>query len=75
MGRLSSSLSLIRKLISMDKLTEEEIRVFESCKTLPEEFAEATDFSAEEAIKLDYSVQLPESFSLGKWIYKTSNQG
>lgn len=58
----------------MDKLTEEEIKVFESCKTLPEEFAEATDFSAEEAIKLDYSVQLPESFSLGKWIYRTSNQ-
>lgn len=59
----------------MDKLTEEEIKVFESCKTLPPEFAEATDFKAEEAIKLDYSIELPESYSLGKWIYKTSNQG
>ena len=41
-------------------LSEEEIRVFESCKTLPPEFAEATDFNAEEAIKLDYSIELPE---------------
>ena len=48
----------------MDKLTEEEIKVFESCKTLPPEFAEATDFSAEEAIKIDYSIELPESYSL-----------
>jgi hypothetical protein len=30
---------------------------------------------AEEAIGLDYSIKLPESFSPGKWIYKTSNQG
>lgn len=59
----------------MGKLTEEEIKIFESCKTLPPEFAEATDFSAEEAIKLDYSIKLPESFSLGKWIYKTNYQG
>lgn len=61
--------------VSEWKLTEEEIKVFESCKTLPPEFAEATDFSAEEAIKIDYSIELPESYSLGKWIYKTSNQG
>lgn len=61
--------------VSNDKLTEEEVKVFESCKTLPPEFAEATDFSAEEAIALDYSIKLPESYSLGKWIYKTSNQG
>lgn len=57
------------------KLSEEEIRAFEWALTLPPEFAEATDFIAEEAIDLDYSVKLPESFSLGKWIYKTSNQG
>ena len=57
------------------ELTEEQIRAIEGCLTLPEEFAEATDFEAEEAIKLDYSVKLPEFFSLGKWIYKTSNQG
>jgi len=57
-----------------NKLTEEEVKIFESCKTLPPEFAEATDFKAEEAIDLDYSIKLPESYSLGKWIYKTSNQ-
>lgn len=45
------------------------------CLTLPEDMAEATDFKADEAIKLDYDVKLPNSFSLGKWIYKTSNQG
>lgn len=58
----------------MDKLTKEEEIVFWSAKSLPEDMAEATDFDATEAIKLDYSVQLPKSFSLGKWIYKTSNQ-
>lgn len=55
-------------------LTEEEIQAYSSALTLPPEYAEATDFAAEEAIKLDYSVKLPDSFSLGKWIYKTSNQ-
>ena len=59
----------------MKRLTDEEIKIFESALTLPESFAEATDFVAEEAIKVDYSTQLPSSFSLGKWIYKTSNQG
>lgn len=61
----------------MDKevLTEEELKAFEWALTLPEEMAEATDFEAEEAIKVDYSVKLPEFFSLWKWIYKTSNQG
>lgn len=44
------------------------------CLTLPEDFADERDFKAEEAIKLDMSVKLPESFSLWKWIYKTSNQ-
>lgn len=56
------------------ELTEEQIRAFEGAKCLPEEFAEATDFDAAEAVKIDYSVKLPEFFSLGKWIYKTSNQ-
>lgn len=56
-------------------LTDEEIRAFEGALTLPEDMAEATDFEASEAIKLDYSVKLPEFFSLWKWIYKTSNQG
>lgn len=57
------------------KLTEEELRAFEGALTLPEDMAEATDFEAEEAIKLDMSVKLPDFYSLGKWIYKTSNQG
>lgn len=56
------------------KLTDKEIKVFEGCLTLPEEYVSATDFEAGEAIKLDLSVQLPDSFSLGRWIYKTSNQ-
>lgn len=55
-------------------LTEEDIRAIEWALTLPEDMAEATDFDATEAIKLDMSVKLPEFFSLGKWIYKTSNQ-
>jgi len=44
------------------------------CLTLPEWLAEATDFKAKEAIKIDMSIKLPESFSLWQWIYKTSNQ-
>ena len=44
------------------------------CLTLPEWLAEATDFKAEEAIKIDMSIKLPEFFSLWQWIYKTSNQ-
>lgn len=60
---------------SNNKLTKEEERIFWSALTLPEEMAEATDFDASEAIKLDYSEELPESYSLGKRIYQTSNQG
>lgn len=56
------------------ELTDEEIKIIESCKTLPPEFAEATDFEASEAIKIDKSVKLPSNFSLWKRIYKTSNQ-
>lgn len=44
------------------------------CLTLPEDMAEATDFKAEEAIKLDMSIKLPDFYSLWQWIYKTSNQ-
>lgn len=44
------------------------------CICLPKDMAEATDFKAEEAIKVDMNVKLPESFSLWQWIYKTSNQ-
>lgn len=58
----------------IDKLTDEEIRAFEWALTLPEDMAETTDFKAEEAIKLDLSIKLPEFFSLWEWIYETSNQ-
>lgn len=58
----------------MPTLTDEEEKIFWSCLTLPEDMAEATDFKAEEAIKVDMNVKLPESFSLWQWIYKTSNQ-
>ena len=61
--------------MSKEILTEEDIRAIEWALTLPEDMAEATDFEATEAIKVDYSVKLPEFFSLWKWIYKTSNQG
>lgn len=56
-------------------LTDEEVRIFEWCLTLPEEYVSATDFEAEEAIKLDETIKLPESFSLWQWIYKTNYQG
>lgn len=59
----------------MDQFTDEELRAFEWALTLPEDMAEATDFNAEEAIEVDMSVELPEFFSLWKWIYETSNQG
>ena len=44
------------------------------CLTLPMEYADERDFKADEAIKLDFSIELPDSFSLGKWIYKTNYQ-
>lgn len=59
----------------MADLTEEQVRAFEWCLTLPEDMVEATDFKAEEAIKLDMSIKLPKFFSLWEWIYKTQNQG
>lgn len=75
---VSLSLKLIFNMklpwFSKNKLTKEEERIFWSALTLPEEMAEATDFDAWEAIKLDYSIQLPESYSLGKWIYQTQDQ-
>jgi hypothetical protein len=36
--------------------------------------ADERDFKAEQAIELDYSIELPESFSLGERIYKTNYQ-
>ena len=57
----------------MTTVTDEEI--YWSAICLPEDMAEATDFKAEEAIKLDLSIMLPAFYSLWEWIYKTSNQG
>ena len=44
------------------------------CLTLPEDLCDERDFKAEEAIDLDLSITLPESYSLWIWIYKTSYQ-
>jgi hypothetical protein len=44
------------------------------CLTLPEDMCDERDFKAEEAIKIDKTIKLPSSYSLWKWIYKTSNQ-
>ena len=56
-------------------MAEENILLDPGCLCLPESMAEATDFKAEEAIKLDLSIKLPAFYSLWEWIYKTSNQG
>jgi len=45
------------------------------CLSLPEDMVDERDFKAEEAIELDWSVKLPDSFSLWEWIYKTNYQG
>lgn len=44
------------------------------CLSLPQEFVDERDFKAEEAIKVDTEIVLPESFSLGKWIWETNYQ-
>ena len=44
------------------------------CLSLPKDMADERDFKAEQAIELDYSIELPESFSLGERIYKTNYQ-
>ena len=44
------------------------------CLALPQDMCDERDFKAEEAIKIDENVELPESFSLGKWIWETNYQ-
>ena len=44
------------------------------CLALPQEYSDARDFKAEEAIKVDENVKLPESFSLWKYIWETNYQ-
>lgn len=58
----------------MAELTDEQLQAYGACLTLPEDMAEATDFKAEEAIKLDLTVKLPDFYSLWEWIYETQNQ-
>lgn len=50
-------------------------KIISNALTLPKENADKRDFKASEAIKIDRTVELPESFSLWEWIYKTNNQG
>lgn len=52
----------------------EELLLDPWCLSLPEELADERDFKAEEAIEIDWSIKLPESFSLGERIYKTNYQ-
>lgn len=47
---------------------------YNGCLTLPQEFASATDFKAEETIDLDWSIKLPKHFSLWEWVYSTNYQ-
>lgn len=44
------------------------------CLSLPEDMVDERDFKGDEAIQIDKTIQLPKSYSLGMWIYKTSNQ-
>lgn len=51
-----------------------EIREDPGCLTLSEDVMDARDFKVEEAIQLDESIELPKSFSLGKWVRTTNYQ-
>lgn len=51
-----------------------EIREDPGCLTLSADMMDERDFKASEVIKLDKDVQLPKSFSLGKWIWTTNYQ-
>lgn len=44
------------------------------CLSLPQDMCDERDFKAEEAIKVDENIELPESFSLWKWIWETNYQ-
>ena len=44
------------------------------CLTLSEDMMDERDFKAEEVFKLDYSIELPKTFSLGERVYKTNYQ-
>lgn len=44
------------------------------CLSLPEDMVDERDFKWDEAILIDNTIQLPKSYSLWMWIYKTSNQ-
>ncbi len=51
-----------------------EIREDPGCLTLSQDMMDERDFVAWETIELDTSIQLPDSFSLWEWIWKTNYQ-
>lgn len=60
---------LIHKLTKMSEIREDP-----GCLTLSEDMMDERDFKAEETVELDYSIELPKSFSLGKWVRTTNYQ-
>lgn len=51
-----------------------EIREDPGCLTLSEDVMDERDFKAGEAIRLDETIELPKSFSLGKRVRTTNYQ-
>lgn len=74
MKTYSRSKSDFRELLYSKYLKMEELLLDPWCLSLPKELADERDFKAEQAIEVDWDVKLPESFSLGEWIYKTNYQ-
>lgn len=60
---------LIHKFTKMSEIREDP-----GCLTLSEDMMDERDFKAEETVELDYTIELPKSFSLGKWIRNTNYQ-
>lgn len=52
----------------------EDLENYNWCLSLPQDMCDERDFKAEQAIKIDEKIDLPESFSLGKWIWETNYQ-
>lgn len=63
-----------REILYSKYFKMEELLLDPWCLSLPKELADERDFKAEQAIEVDWDVRLPESFSLGEWIYKTNYQ-
>lgn len=52
----------------------EDLENYNWCLSLPQDMCDERDFKAEQAIRIDEKIDLPESFSLGKWIWETNYQ-